>query len=79
MIEFLRADEPGMGYPSLTIAQWVSLALFATGLAFFLSLKYWSPGRQPIDMGLRKVRVPAGVDVGTAANRLKAGGVRLRG
>ena len=58
MIEFLRADEPGMGYPSLTIAQWVSLALFTTGMAFFLSLKYWSPGRQPIEVASGKGRVP---------------------
>ena len=69
MIEFLRADEPGMGYPSLTIAQWVSLGLFITGIAFILSLKYWSPGRQPIDVAFRKVRLPE--SIGAAANRLK--------
>ena len=47
---------------SLTIAQFVSLALFTTGLAFYLSLKYWSPGRQPIDGALRKVRLPESTD-----------------
>jgi phosphatidylglycerol:prolipoprotein diacylglycerol transferase len=58
MIEFLRADEQGIGYPSLTIAQWVSLALLATGVAFFASLKYWSRGRQPIEVAPGKTRVP---------------------
>ena len=69
MIEFLRADEPGMGYPSLTIAQWVSLALFTTGVAFFLSLKYWSPGRQPIEVASGRVQVPESTV--TTVNRLK--------
>jgi len=69
MIEFLRADEPGMGYPSLTIAQWVSLALFATGVAYFVSLKYWSPGRQPLVVASGKTRVPEPVIAN--AKRLK--------
>jgi len=58
MIEFLRADEPGQFGTSLTIAQWVSLGLFAAGVAFILTLKYWSPGRQPIENASTKVRTP---------------------
>ena len=69
LIEFLRADEPGQFGTSLTIAQWVSLGLFASGLAFLLSLKYWSPGRQPIESPAGKIRVPES-PVSTA-NRLK--------
>ena len=48
MIEFLRSDEPGQFGTSLTIGQWVSLALVISGIAFFWSLRYWSPGRRPI-------------------------------
>lgn len=51
LIEFLRSDEPGQFGTSLTIGQWVSLALVVTGVAFFWSLRYWSPGRQPILVG----------------------------
>jgi phosphatidylglycerol:prolipoprotein diacylglycerol transferase len=69
MIEFLRADEPGQFGTSLTIAQWVSLGLFASGVAFFLSLRYWSPGRQPIEVATGKVRVPE--TIVPTGNRLK--------
>jgi len=48
MIEFLRADEAGQFGTSLTIAQWVSLVLFASGVAFYLSLKLLSTGVEPI-------------------------------
>ena len=50
MIEFLRSDEAGQFGTSLTIAQWVSLALFVTGVAFFVTLKFWSKGRQTIEL-----------------------------
>jgi len=48
MIEFLRSDEAGQFGTPLTIAQWVSLGLFASGLAFYLSLRFWSAGKQPV-------------------------------
>jgi len=48
MIEFLRSDEAGQFGTSLTIAQWVSLGLFASGVMFYLALRYISPGRQPV-------------------------------
>jgi phosphatidylglycerol:prolipoprotein diacylglycerol transferase len=69
MIEFLRADEPGQFGTSLTIAQWVSLALFTAGVAFFVSLKYWSFGRQPIEM--TGGQVPIANNVVPTGNRLK--------
>lgn len=61
MIEFLRADEPGQFGTSLTIAQWVSVGLLLSGVAFILYLKYWSPGRLPIEVASEKVRVPQSV------------------
>ena len=48
MIEYLRSDESGKFGTSLTIAQWVSLGLLASGVAFYLMLRYVSPGRQPV-------------------------------
>jgi phosphatidylglycerol:prolipoprotein diacylglycerol transferase len=42
MIEFLRSDEAGKFGTSLTIAQWVSLGLLATGIVYYVSLRYWS-------------------------------------
>jgi len=69
MIEFLRADEPGQFGTSLTIAQWVSLGLFASGVAFFLTLRYWSRGREPIENAPAKVRTPESHLA--SANRLK--------
>ena len=48
MIEFLRADEAGKFGTSLTIAQWVSLGLLATGVAFYVSLRYWSAEKQAV-------------------------------
>jgi phosphatidylglycerol:prolipoprotein diacylglycerol transferase len=48
MIEFLRSDEAGQFGTSLTIAQWVSLGLAAAGIAFYLTLRYVSPGRESV-------------------------------
>ena len=48
MIEFLRSDEGGQFGTSLTIAQWVSLGLLATGIAFCLFLRFRSAGRLPL-------------------------------
>lgn len=48
LIEFLRSDEVGQFGTSLTIAQWVSMGLFVSGVAFLLSLKRWSPGKVPV-------------------------------
>ncbi len=48
MIEFLRSDEAGQFGTSLTIAQWVSLGLFASGLLFYASLRFWSPHKQAV-------------------------------
>ncbi len=42
MIEFLRSDEAGQFGTSLTIAQWVSLGLLASGVAFSLGLRFRS-------------------------------------
>jgi len=36
VVEFLRGDEGGQFGTMLTISQWVSIALFAAGLAFYL-------------------------------------------
>jgi phosphatidylglycerol:prolipoprotein diacylglycerol transferase len=70
MIEFLRADEPGKFGTSLTIAQWVSMGLLLTGVAFLLSLKYLSAGRLQIEATQAKVPIPES-KVPTA-KRLKA-------
>jgi phosphatidylglycerol:prolipoprotein diacylglycerol transferase len=59
MIEFLRADEAGQFGTSLTIAQWVSLVLFASGVVFYLTLRYWSSGIEPIAAQGGKVAPPA--------------------
>jgi phosphatidylglycerol:prolipoprotein diacylglycerol transferase len=59
MIEFLRADEAGQFGTSLTIAQWVSFVLFASGLVFYLTLNFWSSGVEPIAIKGANV-VPAG-------------------
>ncbi|MGE5191734.1 MAG: prolipoprotein diacylglyceryl transferase, partial [Deltaproteobacteria bacterium] len=48
MIEFLRSDEAGQFGTSLTIAQWVSLGLFATGVAFCLGLRFRSSDKLPV-------------------------------
>jgi phosphatidylglycerol:prolipoprotein diacylglycerol transferase len=48
MIEFLRSDEAGQFSTPLTIAQWVSLGLLASGIAFYVALGYSSKGRQPV-------------------------------
>jgi phosphatidylglycerol:prolipoprotein diacylglycerol transferase len=48
LIEFLRSDEAGKFGTSLTIAQWVSLGLLASGIAFYVSLRYWSPEKQTV-------------------------------
>lgn len=46
LIEFLRSDEGGKFGTSLTISQWVSLVLLATGVAFYVWLQRSPPGRQ---------------------------------
>jgi phosphatidylglycerol:prolipoprotein diacylglycerol transferase len=48
MIEFLRSDEAAQLDTGLTIAQLVSLGLFATGVAFCLFLRFRSVGRLPL-------------------------------
>ena len=48
MIEFLRSDESGQFGTSLTIAQWVSLGLFLTGVVFSVTLRYWSAAKMPV-------------------------------
>jgi phosphatidylglycerol:prolipoprotein diacylglycerol transferase len=67
LIEFLRADEPGQFGTSLTIAQWVSLGLFVSGVAFLLSLRYWSSGRRPVEAAPGKMRVAESVVATTKA------------
>lgn len=48
VIEFLRSDESGKFGTTLTISQWVSFALFATGLAYYLWLQTRPLGRTPL-------------------------------
>jgi phosphatidylglycerol:prolipoprotein diacylglycerol transferase len=48
LIEFLRSDESGKFGTTLTISQWVSLGLFASGLAYFLWLQRQPLGRSPL-------------------------------
>ncbi|MSR60396.1 MAG: prolipoprotein diacylglyceryl transferase [Planctomycetaceae bacterium] len=74
LIEILRGDESGKFGTALTISQWVSLALFAAGAAFFGWLQTRPPGRTPLqvtpDAGLasaRPSRVPPRVDAPQAA------------
>ncbi|HEY3966436.1 MAG TPA: prolipoprotein diacylglyceryl transferase [Planctomycetaceae bacterium] len=59
MIEFLRSDEPGQFGTSLTIAQWVSMGLFASGLGFYLFLQKRSVGRQSLMLDARPALHPA--------------------
>jgi phosphatidylglycerol:prolipoprotein diacylglycerol transferase len=48
LIEFLRSDESGKFGTMLTISQWVSLGLFAAGLAYFVWLQTRPLGRTPL-------------------------------
>jgi phosphatidylglycerol:prolipoprotein diacylglycerol transferase len=50
LIEFLRSDEAGQFGTPLTIAQWVSLGLFASGVGFCFYLRSRSPGREPVEI-----------------------------
>jgi phosphatidylglycerol:prolipoprotein diacylglycerol transferase len=69
LIEFLRSDEPAQFGTSLTIGQLVSLALIASGIAFFWSLRFWSSGRQPIlvESTTSPARAPVSAPIRAAA------------
>lgn len=58
LIEFLRSDEPGQFGTSLTIAQWVSMGLFAGGIGFYLYLQKTSAGRLPLAVDSRPALQP---------------------
>jgi phosphatidylglycerol:prolipoprotein diacylglycerol transferase len=58
MIEFLRSDEPGQFGTSLTIAQWLSMAIFGSGIGFYLYLRRKSVGRQSLKVDLRPALRP---------------------
>ncbi|MBS0262317.1 MAG: prolipoprotein diacylglyceryl transferase [Planctomycetes bacterium] len=59
MIEFLRSDEKGQFGTPLTIAQWVSMGLFASGIAFYVICYKMSCGRLPIAIDERAALKPA--------------------
>jgi phosphatidylglycerol:prolipoprotein diacylglycerol transferase len=71
MIEFLRSDEKGQFGTSLTIAQWVSMGLFAGGVGFYAYCYMTSKGRLPIAVDERAAlrREPPPVAAVTAAVR----------
>ena len=50
LIEFLRSDKPGQFATRLTIAQWVSMGLFAGGVAFYAYLYWRKPGLLPLEI-----------------------------
>lgn len=59
MIEFLRSDEKGQLDTPLTIAQFVSMGLFAGGIGFYFYLYKTSKGRLPIAVDERAALKPA--------------------
>lgn len=59
LIEFLRSDEAGKFGTTLTISQWVSLGLFAVGLAYFLWLRTRPMARTPLILHKAVERSPA--------------------
>lgn len=63
-IELLRGDESGQFSTSLTISQWVSIALFASGLVYLAVISFRSPPAPPPQGGaLRPRRIKTGVNL----------------
>lgn len=48
MMEFIRNDEPGVGYPPLTLAQWISLGMFTIAIGYMIWLSRRPAIREPI-------------------------------
>lgn len=48
MMEFIRNDEPGVGYPPLTLAQWISLGMFMIAIGYMIWLSRRPAVREPI-------------------------------